>query len=29
MLRLTEKEHARPTETIQQQLIKAWNWTGI
>ncbi|CAK7265188.1 hypothetical protein SEPCBS57363_001453 [Sporothrix epigloea] len=27
MLRLTEKEHARPTEAIQQQLIRAWNWT--
>ncbi|CAK7244173.1 MAG: hypothetical protein STHCBS139747_005708 [Sporothrix thermara] len=27
MLRLTEREHARPTEVAQQQLMRSWNWT--
>ncbi|CAK7224681.1 hypothetical protein SCUCBS95973_005600 [Sporothrix curviconia] len=28
MLRLTEKDHARPTEVVQQQLMRSWNWTS-
>ncbi|CAK7201388.1 hypothetical protein SEUCBS139899_004092 [Sporothrix eucalyptigena] len=28
MLRLTEKDHARPTEAVQQQLMRSWNWTS-
>lgn len=27
MLRRTEREHGRPTEAVQQQLMRSWNWT--
>ncbi|KJR89525.1 ARCA-like protein [Sporothrix schenckii 1099-18] len=26
MLRRTEKDHARPTEAVQQQLMRSWGW---
>ncbi|KAL8335634.1 hypothetical protein RB598_009698 [Gaeumannomyces tritici] len=26
MLRLTEREHARPTESVQRQMMRSWGW---
>ncbi|ROV92478.1 hypothetical protein VSDG_06664 [Cytospora chrysosperma] len=27
ILKRTEKDHARPTEAVQQQMMKSWDWT--
>lgn len=27
ILKRTEKDHARPTEAVQQQMIKSWDMT--
>lgn len=27
LLKRTEKDHARPTEAVQQQMMKSWDWT--
>lgn len=26
LLKRTEKDHARPTEAVQQQMMKSWDW---
>jgi hypothetical protein len=28
LLSLTEREHARPTESVQRQMMKSWGWMG-
>ncbi|KAK2602854.1 hypothetical protein N8I77_009359 [Diaporthe amygdali] len=28
LLKRTEKDHARPTEAVQQQMMKSWDWTA-